>query len=548
MNRYRCALIRAAVVLTLACAWCQTTLAQQPELQVDPILLKQVSTVWEIVARPDNKLWPGWNASDTPVLIYLPGQQELLLNHPNPPAGFVKYTGRFSAEGQEVFLRDGETLIEWDAQNTSRDVYGTETLVLADTLSNRKQWLRGWAADPRENETKLQDTDYASLRADAYEQIATIAHEAFHVFQMRELQHKVADERMIRAYPCLSVENNVGFAMEAEALLAALRAENDTELRSAAVRWLAIRQDRRQNLPADAITYEDANEFIEGLAKYIEVVCLENLRGTRADESLWFSQGFAGFDDTSWFREKRLEGLRGNLRGEVNVNNDPYGSSPVRGRLYFSGMGIGLLLDRIAPDWKSRIADPEMTLTRLVEEALEPSDSELQRAVATSKRTEEYATLLDAKRELAEQGQQDTQRMLTQILEGPNLLVEIDWSQLDSDRIGLSFTAFGVRGVTPDQTIYTLVPISAQLGSSEYSFAQSQPILTYEDRLNKTFRFQTASPVKRSDLLGQMQVGDGESWIVEDLSLALPGAQVKAKRASVSYDGKKLRIVCLKAS
>ena len=40
-----------------------------------------------------------------------------------------------------------------------------------------------------------------------------------------------------------------------------------------------------------------------------------------------------------------IEMMERHLRGEVNVNNSPYGTAPVRMRLYYSGMAIGLLLD-----------------------------------------------------------------------------------------------------------------------------------------------------------------------------------------------------------
>jgi hypothetical protein len=51
----------------------------------------------------------------------------------------------------------------------------------------------------------------------------------------------------------LSVENNVGFGLEASALAAAIAAPDEGALRAAALRWLAVRLDRRRGLPARAI-------------------------------------------------------------------------------------------------------------------------------------------------------------------------------------------------------------------------------------------------------------------------------------------------------
>ena len=41
------------------------------------------------------------------------------------------------------------------------------------------------------------------------------------------------------------------------------------------------------------------------------------------------------------------------MNGEVNVNNDPYGASPLRMRLYFSGMAIAAMLDSLNADWQT---------------------------------------------------------------------------------------------------------------------------------------------------------------------------------------------------
>ena len=510
------------------------------DLQVDPLLLKEVEAVWPIIANADNPLWPGWDAGDTPMMIYLPGEQEVLLNHPQPAAGFKPYQGPLAPLGQTMMYRDGPTSIEWDGQNTSREIYGVETLVLADTLSNRKQWLRGWLADPRPEEEKLTDLPYASLRADPYEQMAMIAHEAFHVFQMKNLPDKAADERLVRIYPCLAVDNNVGLALEGDALNRCLRAEDAASMRAAAVEWLAIRQNRRAELPDAAIEYEDCNEFFEGTAKYIELMLMEKLQGETPIPALWYAQGFHGLDDMKWFREKRLESMLANMRGEVIVNNDPYGSSPVRSRLYFSGMGIALLLDRLAPDWKQRISRPDTTLTTLATEAINASDAELLDALQAIKATPEYAKLRRDKVRLADDGKRDTQQMLERIVEGPNTLLVIDYAALHTTRVGLSYTPFGVRGLDTDRTIYTLVPISAVVGSSAYGFDQIVPTPTFEDRAERQFKFQLTEVVSASALCRQIEQTGNGPWKVNDLDIQLPGVKLRAVRALITLQERQI--------
>src|SRR5438132_5737260 len=62
-------------------------------LRIDPRLIVEATEVWGLIAGRENPVWPGWDASATPILFYLPGEQDVLINHPRPPAGFVAYEG-----------------------------------------------------------------------------------------------------------------------------------------------------------------------------------------------------------------------------------------------------------------------------------------------------------------------------------------------------------------------------------------------------------------------------------------------------------------------
>lgn len=528
-------MIRTAISFTLILLFSTSGISQT--LLVDPMLLKEIETVRSVITNPDNPLWPDWNMKQIPIMIYLPGQQEILINHPNPPEGFLPYEGPLDLKGMKILYRNGQTLIKWDGQNTSTDVYGTETLVLADVLSNQKQWMRGWAADQRPTEEKLIDLPYEKLRVDPYEQLAMVAHEAFHVFQSDNLSEKAADERLVRVYPCLSVKNNVLFALEGDALYDCINAKSAVDFRKAVVRWFAIRKERRSYLSSDAIKYENGNEFIEGTAKYIELALMGALQGRQPDPILLWEQGFRGFDDLGWFREKRLNEMLGNMHGEVNVNNDPYGTSPVRGRLYFSGMAIAAILDRIDPNWKVTANQKDVTLTSLVEEALNPQKEELQKALNEVLQSAEYNTLIKEKIQLEEKGNEDTKAMLNGILNAPNTLLVIDYSKLKTQKVGLSFTAFGVRAVDEERTIYTLVPISAALGSEDYTFEQKIPISTFQDREVQQFKFQLNRQITKEELAGILNLKNKGPWNVKGLSLDLPGVKIKAKNAQISHNG-----------
>ena len=44
-------------------------------LRVDPLLIAEAGEVWGLIASPNNPIWPGWDASATPLLFYLPGSR-----------------------------------------------------------------------------------------------------------------------------------------------------------------------------------------------------------------------------------------------------------------------------------------------------------------------------------------------------------------------------------------------------------------------------------------------------------------------------------------
>ena len=318
---------------------------EAPILRIDPLLLAEVVQAFEVLAADDNPVWPGWNARATPVLLYLPGAQDALVNHPRPPAGFVRVVSPLLPAGWTLDLRDGATLMTLDGQNTSTAVEGVETLVVADPVSNLRPWLEQLLADARPVNERARELTPERLCADPYDQLGMIVHEAFHVHQAKAPE-KSASEAWLLQYPWLAAENNAGFALEGKLLERALTTKDDEQAFETALEWLAVRAERRARLPAQAVQYEDGTEFNEGLAKYTEWRASLALEGREPLAALRWARGFRGFEDLAPWRARLLDALRGNCSGETLVNNDPYGSGALRFRLYFTGMAIGALLAR----------------------------------------------------------------------------------------------------------------------------------------------------------------------------------------------------------
>lgn len=513
-------------------------------LRVDPLLIAEAVEVWNVVASPSNPVWPGWDASKTPLLFYLPGQQDVLINHPRPPAGFVPYAGPLGFPGARVAVKNGPTLIEADGQNTTKDVAGVQTLVVADTLSNLRGRISGLLLDTRPAAEKVRTLGLLDMATNPYHQLALVVHEAFHVFQQMQAPDKGANEMLLLNYPVLSVENNVGWAEEGAALAEALRATGAGASRRAAVRWLALRNNRRASLPPAAVDYEDQVEFSEGLATYTEYRLFQALEGRRPGAAMSWAQGFAGYGDLSPRRNELIDAMVKNMNGAVVVNNDPYGTAPVRRRLYYSGMGVGVMLDRLLPEWKQRILLPDVSLTSLAGEALKPSQAEMAKALEDARGEPGHAALVESKTKLAEEGKAHAEAVLNDIEKGPGTGLIVDYSNLESPRLGMGFTPFGITRIDGERTIFSQVPIRVAFGKEgEVTQKVAAPLL--RDTGRRLVRFRLTRVTARAELekaLASVQTSDGT---VTNLALETSDVTIKAAKARITWNGPDLMITLL---
>lgn len=504
-------------------------------LRIDPLMIAQAAEAWSVIARKDNPIWPGWNASDTPILIYLPNVQDVLINHPKPPAGFTLYNGPIQFPGGKIWIKDGPTIEQYDGQNTAREVNGVDTLMLADTLSTRRQMLQSFAEQARETAGDLKDEIEGNLKPTPYEGMAMSVHEAFHVYQRRRAPGKGGNEMALADYPSLSVNNNVGFALEADALRAAALAKTPSERRQFAIQWLAIRQERRKKLTSALCDYEDGTEFSEGTAKYTEYRLLQALEGRQPSRDMWLVQGFRGYKDLSAARARLLDRMVDMMSGKANVNNDLYGASPVRMRLYFSGMGIGALLDGLGAKWHDAIFEPRASLTGLAGQAIHATPDELRAAYAEVLGSARYKELVAEKEKLASDGDAYVRKTMADFEAAPGQLV-IDYSGLTKPRVGLGFTPFGILTVDADRTLFRLLPIRGIVNDLSFGEDSIRPVL--QDRAKKQLVVLLAGPVSEADL--DKAAPGWRSGTVDLEALQLPGVSMKKVSGTLRLEGKRL--------
>jgi hypothetical protein len=150
---------------------------------------------------------------------------------------------------------------------------------------------------------------------------------------------------------------------ELDILAEALRAESDADVMAVAERFLAQRQARRNaaNLDPMLVEYEMQREWSEGLARYLELSVWRQAALSESYEpaiEIGDDPDFAGYEtyDRRWEQEIDQIGRMADDEGD--------------GRFYYSGMAQAVILDRLMPDWKSRILTGEIFLEDLLSEAV----------------------------------------------------------------------------------------------------------------------------------------------------------------------------------
>ncbi len=150
---------------------------------------------------------------------------------------------------------------------------------------------------------------------------------------------------------------------ELDLLRAALATKSEAETADLAQQFLNQRQQRRQEFGLDGklADYERQREWLEGLAKYVELEIWQQAAaapGYEPADALVTDPDFAqyaGFEKR-WSQEIAQMGRMADDEGD--------------GRFYYSGVAQAALLDKLTPGWKERGLAEGIFLEDLLETAV----------------------------------------------------------------------------------------------------------------------------------------------------------------------------------
>ncbi|MGB7539919.1 MAG: hypothetical protein WBM17_15355 [Anaerolineales bacterium] len=328
-------------------------------------------------------LWTGWGAADIPMIFYNE-DYAFLVGFPDPPAGWLKIPewesrgGPWekvpgdSFEGEEYFRQalagPGETPEAFIVRIGDRWV---SNILTADWMEiHLGNEFRGMVPPPFQEVIpyRMAARLFLSVTGGKDLYICLVLHESFHAYQALLAQDRlfaaetVYNRNGIR-YPYDNSMFAADWQMELDLLANAVQSESDVETVELARQFLDQRQKRRKAASMDAalIDLERLKEWEEGLAKYTELAIWRLAVEDSHYTPLASMTGDPGFSSYTNFEQIWLQQIQ-QIRSMAKDDGDT--------RFYYSGLAQAVILDRLAPGWRTRILTEDVAMEELVQEAV----------------------------------------------------------------------------------------------------------------------------------------------------------------------------------
>lgn len=208
-----------------------------------------------------------------------------------------------------------------------------------------------------------------------YESIySLLVHELFHGYQFLLREGRFPNEFMGFQYPM--VEENIELrTRERRCLYNAIHSDNDLDKRQNIHQFIHFREKRNGMMNCEFMQYEYMVESVEGPAWYVEM-------------NAYSKVGTSSYQNT--------------LQKYSGLILDTYdAASNIRRSCYSSGMILCLLLDEIAPDWKTRFLKTKQSLYDFFKQSIEIEIDQIQiDEIKIEAETKEIIKLVKKQREI----------------------------------------------------------------------------------------------------------------------------------------------------
>jgi hypothetical protein len=332
-------------------------------------------------------VWPGWGQADIPVIVHNEAYA-FLVGHPDPPPdGWTMVPrneqrgGAWQAVPDDVFqgqpyYRQPLANLDETPENFTVLVGDRWVATLATREYSKVAFFSGFREDlpPFLRPIVPLRLIWALIMGDTETYVGALAHEAFHAYQGMEATDRLAEAEWAAPlegqYPWESDAAEQAWQAELDALYGAVTAASDAdrdpkdEAARLARQFLALREERRAThaLSANLVDYERQREWLEGLAKYAELVIQRE-----AERSPDYEPLPAIGDDPDFHAYRTRDRYWSQQLGEVRRMTNRTGEV----RFYYSGMAQAVLLDRFSPGWKAQAWSQGVWLEDLLAQAIQ---------------------------------------------------------------------------------------------------------------------------------------------------------------------------------
>jgi len=372
-------------------------------------LTRETRTLLEVVAginftfkEYSKEIWPGYDLSSQPYLVYIPGDFVLYLNYSGIPKGFKAYPEEWPFLGEPTAVRFGsyKNLVGQFAFDFQVDSIKTFAMGLPKDL-------------------------IFSLENPAYSLMSTIIHEGFHQYQRNHFgEIPWAREEF---YPILNVQNTALASLEMHILKDALKfmfKNNLIKMKELLKEFLAVRSFRWKKYSKFIMKYEQGQEINEGTARYVEMKSIE----------CFFRI------DTTQINNILLKKIRKEISGltierilnkDFNARMSGLAVAPenmLRNRIYPVGAALGFLLDKLKIKWKMKFqaAGSEISFPGLLTKYFSPDSAQLAKYLAKAKLDYDYQKIFDSAKHLINKYFKEYRKALAIFNNQPGLRIEID--------------------------------------------------------------------------------------------------------------------------
>jgi len=310
-----------------------------------------------------DRIWPGFSLRKVPIGINYRHLQEVLINHPNPPKEFRKYTS-FDLEGQTVMIRDGCTMYMTPGGGGSVPIDRIRTAYVHIL----------------EKETTTEDY------------LRILFHEGFHIFQ-QQLRDRV--KGTVEFPPIYDIQNSAEVALENTILFNLLQKKNKKELEYLAKMFVAVRTQRQKRLSSEKAFLEDYFAFGEGTAHYTEVKLYQLIdrEGIGKSPLIQKDTHYNGFTGAGQKYREFLEKILPPKDRIITLGHERYQN----------GMAQALLLDRIHPNWKQGISTRNETQFSILKSLYPLKEKESSLLTAEAKKRFRFAQIKELQKSLIQE-------------------------------------------------------------------------------------------------------------------------------------------------